>query len=316
MLNYFFTNAFIYIAMAVFFVGTIYKVRSYQQMPRHLRWDLYPIPHLGGGGSKYQYLDFHNKVPVFCKVEEGKYLGQEMLFIKKAFVNNRRLWWGSWPLHVGIYLGAFWLALLVVGAGMELSGIAVGTATAGLGWLIRQMTIIVGVIGFCGGFLGTVILIWLRYTDDELRYIADFVTFINLYLMLLVFGSGLFAWVTIDPYFEVIRLQTKALLTFSGAGVSSWPIVLEMAVFGIFLCYLPFSRMMHFAAKYFFYHTIMWDDEAMKPGSQLEQGVNSYLQYQLHWAANHISSGSSWVDQAVGNKAAEGGNQDEKKNSH
>jgi nitrate reductase gamma subunit len=317
LLNYFFTVPFIYIAVIVFLAVTIYKVRSYQEMPRHLRWDLYPIPHLGVDGSKYQKIDFHKRVPVFSKTDEGKYLAQEMLFIKKAFVNNRKVWIGSWPLHAGIYLGAFWLALLLVGGVMEMSGMAVGTATnVSLGWIVKQMTIVVGVIGFSAGLLGTLILIWLRYTDEELRYMADFVTYINLYLMLLVFGTGFIAWFTVDPSFDVIRLHTEGLLTFSGASVSSLPIVFEMIAFGLFLCYLPFSRMMHFAAKYFFYHNIMWDDEAMKPGSKLEQDINSSLKYQLKWEASHISSGDSWGDQVAGTKETEGGKRDEKKNSH
>ncbi len=317
MLNYFFTGPFIYIAVAVFLSVTIYKVRGYQQMPRHLRWDLYPIPHLGSEGSKYQKVDFHNKAPVFSKADEGKYLGQEMLFIKKAFVNNRRLWVGSWPLHVGIYLGGLWLALLLVGGIMETSGIQVsGAAAVSLGWIFKQMTIIAGAAGFSFGLVGTLILIWLRYTDEELRYMADFVTYINLYLMLLVFGTGFIAWFTVDPFFNVIRLHTGALLTFSGSSVTSMPIVFEMIAFGLFICYLPFSRMMHFAAKYFFYHNIMWDDEAMKSGSKLEQEVNTYLKYQLTWEASHISAGGSWVDQVAETKATGGGKQDEKKSSH
>lgn len=286
-------------------------------MPRHLRWDLYPIPHLGSEGSKYQKIDFHEKAPVFHIADEGKYLGQEMLFIKKAFVNNRRLWVGSWPLHVGIYLSGFWLALLLIGGVMEISGMPVDVATAvSLGWIVKQMTIIVGVTGFSAGLLGALILIWLRYTDEELRYMADFVTYINLYLMLVVFGTGLIVWFTVDPVFHIIRLQTAALLTFSGASVNSMPIVFEMIAFGLFICYLPFSRMMHFAAKYFFYHNIIWDDEAMKAGSKLEQEVNSYLKYQLTWKASHISSGGSWVDQVAETKPTGGGKQDEKKNSH
>ena len=316
-LGYFFTGPFIYIAVVLFLVLTIYKIRGYQQMPRHLRWDLYPIPHLGSEGSKYQKVDFHTKAPVFSKVDEGKYLGQEMLFIKKAFVNNRKLWVGSWPLHMGIYLGACWLVLLVFSAVMEFCGIAVGTASAvSFGWIVKQMTIVVGVVGFSAGILGTLILIWMRHTDEELRYMADFVTYINLYLMLMVFGSGFIAWFTVDPSFDIIRQHVGGLLTFNGASVNSLPIIFEMMAFGLFLCYLPFSRMMHFAAKYFFYHHIMWDDEAMKPGSQLEQDVNSYLKYQLTWEASHISSSGSWVDQVAAAKSAEGGKQDEKKNSH
>jgi len=317
LLNHFFTVPFIYISIVVFLSVTVYKIRSYQEMPRHLRWDLYPIPHLGAEGSKYQKLDFHNKVPFFSKADEGKYLGLEMVFIKKAFVNNFRLWLGSWPLHMGIYLGAFWLVLLMLGAIIEINGIQInGAATLSLGWAVKWMTIFVGIASFGAGLLGTIILLWLRYTDEELRYMADFVTYINLFLMLLVFGTGFMAWVTVDTTFDMIRLQTKALLTFSGASVSSLPIVFEMMAFGLFLCYLPFSRMMHFAAKYFFYHNIMWDDEAMKPGSKLEQNISSYLQYQLKWEASHISSGGSWIDQVAETKSTEGGKQDEKENSH
>lgn len=314
-LSNFFTGPFFYISVAVFLTVTIYKVRGYMQMPRHLRWDLYPIPHLGSEGSKYQKVDFHTKAPVFSKADEGKYLGQEMLFIKKAFVHNRKLWMGSWPLHMGIYLGAFWLGLLVVGAVLEMSGMAVGTATTvGIGWIIKQLTIAVGVTAFSAGMIGTLIIIWLRYTDEELRYMATIITYLNLYLMLLVFGTGFVAWFTVDPSFDIIRLQTKAILTFSGTRVDSLPIVLQMMAFSVFLLYLPFSRMMHFASKYFFYHDIMWDDEAMKPGSKLEQDVNSYLKYQLTWKASHISSGGTWVDQLSQPKETEGGKQDEKKN--
>ena len=74
-------------------------------------------------------------------------------------------------------------------------------------------------------------------------------------------------------------------------------VTIEFLFFGLFLVYLPFSRMLHFAAKYFFYHNIIWDDEAMRPGSRLEKERFGQLSYHPEWSAPHIKQGSSWLEQ-------------------
>ena len=66
---------------------------------------------------------------------------------------------------------------------------------------------------------------------------------------------------------------------------------------GLFLAYLPFSRMSHYAAKYFFYHDIMWEDEPMKAGSGLEKNVNASLGGKLSWSAPHIKQDQTWLEQ-------------------
>ncbi|MDD4601289.1 hypothetical protein SDC9_13613 [bioreactor metagenome] len=315
MLSYFITGPFLYISIIVCVSAVAYKVLSYQKMPRHLRWDLYPVPHQGPEGSKYQKVDFYKKPAVFSKPHEMIAMSQEMIFIKKAFVHNRRLWVGTWPLHMGIYLSGVWLALLVVGAIFGIQGETVNISTNILAWGIAKLTVIVGAAAFIMGLFGSLVLLWLRYSDDDLRYIADLVTYFNLYLMAALFLSGLLAWTMVDPFFDVIRNHVAALMTFQGSSVNEPLVVLEILVFGIFLLYLPFSRMMHFAAKYFFYHNIMWDDEAMVPHSALEQDIQKSLQYKLRWSSGHIVTGKAWTEQE-GEQTKEGEKQHEKTSSH
>ncbi|MPM46755.1 hypothetical protein SDC9_93461 [bioreactor metagenome] len=288
-----------YVAVIVFVVITGYKVLSYQKMPRHLRWDLYPVPHQGPEGSKYQKVDFYKKKPVFSKAHEMIAMSQEMILIKKAFDHNRRLWIGTWPLHMGIYLSGLWLALLVTGGilGIQDQTMLIGSSL--ITWAISKLTIIVGAIAFVMGLFGSLVLLWLRFSNDDLRYIADFVTYFNLCLMAAVFGAGLAAWITVDPFFDLIRQNVLALLTFQASPVTEAAIVIEMLIFGLFLLYLPFSRMMHFAAKYFFYHNIMWDDESMVPQSALEKDVRKSLQYSPRWSSGHIAAGQAWTEQAA-----------------
>ena len=95
-------------------------------------------------------------------------------------------------------------------------------------------------------------------------------------------------------------------MTFKPTAPNHPLITLEFFFFGLFLMYLPFSRMLHFAAKYFFYHNIMWDDKAMKPGSKLERERLKELAYRLEWAAPHIKANRSWSEQ-VTDEQAKGG---------
>lgn len=299
MLSYFITGPFIYLSVIVFVVIAGYKVMSYQKMPRHLRWDLYPVPHQGPEGSKYQKVDFYKKAPVFSKAHEMIAMSQEMLLIKKAFDHNRRLWIGTWPLHIGIYLAGVWLALLVVGGILGIQGEMMLIGSSLLTWGVSKLTVIIGVLAFVMGLFGSLVLLWLRSSNEDLRYIADFVTYINLCLMAAVFGSGLAAWMTVDPFFDLIRQNVIALLTFKASPATEPAIVIEMLIFGIFLLYLPFSRMMHFAAKYFFYHNIMWDDEPMAPQSSLENDVKKSLTYSPRWSSGHIAAGKAWTELAA-----------------
>jgi len=296
-----------YFAAALFLVKTVSTILKYSKLPRHLRWDLYPVPHQGPEGSKYQKVDFSQIKPHSSLFHELKEMGQEMLFIKKAYINNPKVWMGSFPLHAGVYLGLAWLLMLVVGAIMELNGVPVkADAQSVLSILVYYATLVAGAGSFIFGLCGSLVMLWLRTTDEDMRFMSDVLSFFNLAVMIFLFGSGLTAWGLTDASFQMIRQHVADLLMFKPGSVKEPLIILQMLSFCLFLIYLPFSRMMHFVGKYFFYHNIMWDDKMMKRNSAMENDIAAYLQYKITWAAPHIKKGGSWVDQVSERPSKEG----------
>ena len=296
---------------------TALKVLAYLKMPRQLRWDLYPIPHQGERGSKYQQQDFAHLPAHFSVRHEMLAMGQEMLVIKKAFDNNFKVWLGSFPLHAGLYLSGVWIALLALGGILENAGIRVeAVSDSPLIVALRWGTVAAGAAALSLGLTGSVYLLARRLTDPGLREMSDPVAYFNLVLMTLLFGTGLAAWLAVDPMFSFLRYQVAAIVVLRPAMPLHPLITWEFFWLCVFLAYLPFSRMLHFTAKYFFYHNIMWDDEAVKPGSRLEKELAGGLQRQPQWSASHFKAGASWLGQVTGNPEREGEKKREQESSH
>lgn len=286
---------FIYLAVAVFGCATAWKLIAFSRMPRPLRWDLYPLPHRGAAGSKYQQLDFHKHKAKSYLLSEIWEMALEIFFIKRLLKNNPRLWVGSYAMHTGIYLGAVWVVLLIVGA---LVRIALPEAGSGI---ITGLFLLIPVVGGAAlvlGLVGSVYLLLRRYCEPDLHTMSDRVTFLNLGLMIALFGSALAAWLVTDGSFRLLHSHIAGLITFRPVPPHHPLVAIEFFFLGLFLMYLPFSRMLHFAAKYFFYHNIMWDDESMIRHSKLERERFKELAFPLQWAAPHIRTNRSWLEQA------------------
>ena len=302
-LGWLIAGPFIYLAGVVFICVTAYKIIALLRMPRPFRWDLYPVPHRGPAGSKYQKLDFNQQKPPFYLLRELWEMGLEIFVIKRLFTNNLRLWLGSYALHAGIYLGVLWIILLAAGAIVQINTAVLDST--GVAYLFF-LTTVVGAAALILGFIGGVYLLLRRCIDPDLRAMSDTVSYLNLWLMLALFGSALAAWLVADGSFSYLRNQIADLMLFKPMAPPHQLITLEFFFFGLFLMYLPFSRMLHFAAKYFFYHNIMWDDEAMTPGSKLERERLKELAYRPQWTAPHIKANRSWLEQVTDDKAEEG----------
>ena len=313
-ITWFIGGPYLYVCLLTFLIVTAKKIIGFATMPRHLRWDLYPLPPRGAAGSKYQLVDFHKVKQPVCWMDEFKFMFMEMIFIRKAYQNNPKVWAGSFPMHMGIYLSAKWLVLLCIGILVEKGWQLPVAAGTGNGWLslLYYATVIIGSLAFVSGLCGAVFLLYLRLTDEGLRDMADFPAYINLGVLISLFGSALWAWLAVDQDFALIRGHLGAVFTFSATKPLSAPLTAEIFCMGLFLAYLPFSRMTHYAAKYFFYHNIMWDDEPMKAGSGLEKDVMTSLGGNLSWSAPHIKQGRSWLEQ-VAPEAPEAGKEGAKK---
>ncbi len=285
---------FIYLAVGVFVCATAYKIISLSRMPRQLRWDLYPLPHRGATGSKYQQLDFRKHKAKFHLLSEIWEMALEILFIKRLLKNNPRLWVGSYAMHTGIYLGTFWVVLLIVGAIVR---ITTPEASSNIVTGLFRVIPPIGGAALVLGLVGSVYLLLRRYFESDLHTMSDRVTFLNLGLMIALFGSALAAWLVADGSFRRLDSHIAGLITFHPAAPHHPLIAIEFFLFGLFLMYLPFSRMLHFAAKYFFYHHIMWDDESMIRHSKLERERCKELAFPLQWAAPHVKTSRSWLEQ-------------------
>ena len=303
-LNWFIGGPYFYLCLLLFAGVTAWKVYGYATMPRHLRWDLYPLPHRVGG-SKYQKVDFHKIKQKTSLWNEFTYMFMEILFIRKAFIHNPKVWSGSFPMHMGLYLSALWLMLLAAGIVAEKMFHMPGVPVNGWFWLstLYIVTVLVGSLALVAGLCGACWLMVLRLTDSGLRDMSDIPAYFNLSLLIGMFGSGLAAWFFADPDFVLLRAQLGSLAVFSPQTPAHWLITLEIFFMGLFLAYLPFSRMSHYAAKYFFYHNIMWDDEPMKAGSALEKDVTHSLGGNLSWSAPHIRQNQSWLAQVSAEEA-------------
>lgn len=299
---------YLYACLMIFIVVSAKKMLGYATMPRHLRWDLYPVIPRGEAGSKYQWVDFAKiKQPVDL-LAEFKFMFMEIIFIRKAYISNPKVWAGSFPMHMGIYLSIKWLFLLIIGIIAEKVwklSIVPGTDNVWIS-ILYYATVAVGSLAVVSGLCGALFLLYLRFSDEGLRDMSDIPAYINLLVLIALFGSALWAWMTIDPAFALIRAHLGAILTFSAPKPLSAPLALEIFCMGLFLAYLPFSRMMHGPVKFFFYHNIMWDDEPMKPGSVLEQDVKASLGGKLSWSAPHIKQDRSWLDQVTNDAAPAG----------
>jgi hypothetical protein len=145
--------------------------------------------------------------------------------------------------------------------------------------------------------------------DRGLRDMSDRITFFNLILLAALFGSGLMAWATDSGF---VQAQSHLVSLFRGrpAVVESPALALALVLGGLFVAYLPFSRMFHPAAKYFFYHAILWDDEPMRRGGLMEQDIAACLNGRVTWSAAHVRQNESWRGQLGGAENTKGATHD------
>lgn len=83
-----------YMAVALFLIGTLYKLRFAIIAPRKLKWQLFPLPK--------------------NKKEEVEYIVGEWVSFKMLYNNNRALWLGSYLFHYSMLGLAVWIVLLLL----------------------------------------------------------------------------------------------------------------------------------------------------------------------------------------------------------
>jgi nitrate reductase gamma subunit len=272
-------------------------------MPVHLRWEIYPVAHEKGrpyGGSYLEDIEWWHRPRSISLFGEFKTFVSEILFFKEYFKNKRGFWYFVYPFHIGLFLLIAWAVLILVGAILSLLSVNIVSANGNIAAeVIYYLTLVTGLAGFVTGLFGTIGLLIKRATDKDLKIYTDPIDYFNLACILAIFIVGLAAWLVEDRTFGLTRSYVQGLLVFKPVTIGP-VLVAFLLISSLFLLYMPFTRMLHYVAKYFTYHKVRWDDEPSRKGGKMEQDVEGLLRQQGDWSASHIQQGKTWSEQAAG----------------
>jgi len=293
-----------YSCLLIFTAGLLWRIYKYASLPVHLRWELYPVAHEIGKPYGGSYLEDEGWWRLPRKINllgESTVFLREIFFFREYFHSNRRFWSFVYPFHLGLFLLVIWVIMLLAGSILTLNGLGV-SATADNFWLqlVYFLTLVSGAAAFMLGTFGTIGLLVKRSIDEDLRNYTAPIDYFNLAGILLIFLTGLLFWILEDPSFSAAQGFIQGLITFKPAAIGPL-ITINILLSSLFLAYMPFTRMMHYVAKYFTYHKVRWDDEPNKPGSGLEKKLQALLDQPADWSAPHIQAGQSWVEQVKNN---------------
>ncbi len=278
----------VWLCVAMFVLGCLWRAWRYSSTPVHLRWDLYPVAHeprRDHGGSYLEEREWWTKPRRKDMMGEVFAMAAEIMLLEGVRENNRRLWWGSFPFHWGLYL-------LVV----TTFGLAVEAVGLGFGYLVPVLTV-TGAIGGVLTALGALVLLVMRSTEAKLRPYTTTADRANL-VVLAAFG-GLSVLVAVwAPGMRAVVGQLRTVLTFQASAIDPlW--AAQMAVGSLFLLYLPATRMVHFFAKYFTYHKVRWDDQPLAENAKMATRVHAALNFGVDWSADHVRTGKTWAEVAT-----------------
>jgi nitrate reductase gamma subunit len=292
-----------YLSVLTFVGLVVARVVKYATMPMHLRWELYPVAHeieYPSGGSYFEDLDWWTKPRKLSLLEELKFMGIELFFFDSYYRLQRRYWYVVYPFHIGVFLLFAWFVLLLLGALTSVSGISVSAGSDNVwGSIVYYLTLVVGAAGFILATIGCIGLLVERLVDENRRLYLSPMDYFTLSFTLATLLSGLCAWVFFDRAFAADTKFMRSLITFSPAVSMNPATYINILLICLFLIYMPFTTMMHYVAKYFTYHSVRWNDEPNRRGSEVERNVQELLNRPVSWSAPHIKSGKKWNENAV-----------------
>lgn len=250
----------IYLGLLIFVIGCVRRVIEYASMPRHLRWELYPVPHeepsrVAHGGSYFETSEWWLKPRHFHMAGELRVMFAEIMFLRGLWEHNRRLWLPSFLFHFGLYLLIGTVVLITCGAAIPLFMPSVGSSSL---WVaLADLYTVTGYAGAALSTVGAVALLWRRAADAELKNYMKPSDFFNLIFFIVAFGAMVAGYALRPPASagagELVSGAIRFNKDISLGRLFSAGLLLASAL----VAYIPFTHMAHFIAKYFTYHCAM-----------------------------------------------------------
>lgn len=307
----------IYVCFLLFIGAFVWKVIKYIRMPVHLKWELYPNAHGASSetsDSPAEEMKLQEKHFLQSVFLELKYMMIEIFLFKKIFRHNRGLWYFTHPFHMGLFLLIVWAILLFISALMMINGISLAESTNGAVKFVYYLTLAVGGTGFILGILGGIGLLLKRLFDNKYKPFTSVSDIFNLAFILAIMISGLVSWLSFDVMFNNAREFMRDLISFNQNASVNPAMYTGLALFTLFLVYLPFTHMMHLITKYFTHHKVLWDNAPYKRGSRLEKTLEKQFAQPVSWGAPHTRDSKTWSDAVLGTQKAKDENSANKSN--
>jgi len=296
-----------YLGIVFFLIAVAVRFVMWSKMPMHLRWELYPVAHEGGGRAAYggSYLeesDWWQKKREVSLLGELKVMVPEILFLVALREHNSKLWKWSFPFHFGLYLvGGTTMLLLCGGLVSALLPSVAGPVSAVIGTVapfLGGAGLILGIVGALGLFA--------RRRGRALRDYTAPADLFNLLFFIVAFGVALVTFLGFDRDFSMVAGFVTNLVTFnlaplSAGGTAALLLLLSVVLLSLLTAYIPTTHMSHFVGKYFAYHSIRWKDEPNLRGGNQEKVIDELLHRPISWAAPHIRGDGkkTWLDAAT-----------------
>jgi nitrate reductase gamma subunit len=287
------TSIAIYLGLAFFLAGSLWRVLHYSRMPVHLRWEIYPVPGEGAkraahGGSYFEEKDWWKAKRHAHPFNELKAMLAEIVLLRGVWKLNRSLWWVSYPFHMGLYLlisGCFFSASGIVFAKFTFAP-ALFLATRVFAWAGLALTL----VGSVGLFLR-------RVFDKQLRNYTAPSHLVNvggfaLACALIVSGA-------LGGSMPPLKDTVYGLLTMHAGLRLPLLVNLGLIMGSVMTGYIPFTHMAHYIAKYFTYHAVRWDDAPKN--KSMEVHIAECLAYHPTWSGSHFGEEGtkSWAEIAT-----------------
>lgn len=292
--------ALAWLGLAAFVAATCARAIRYARAPVHLRWELYPVPHeaperVAHGGSRYEEGDWWTKPQRRNIRGELAYMLPEMLLLVALRQHNRKLWYRSYPFHLGLYLVTTAAALLVACALLDVAGAGV-TSGSTFRYAMGLTCRVLGATGIVLGTGGALGLLHARLSDPKLRSYsapADYFNVALFTIVLPVLGAGFL--IEPSPALDV----AARLLRFDVSQAVHPLLAAGLGLAALTAAYVPLTHMSHFVAKWFTYHNVRWDDRPT--GDRVRARMTEYLTYRPTWSAAHMGTDEtrSWSDIAA-----------------
>ncbi len=297
-----------YLGIVFFLIAVAARFVFWSKMPMHLRWELYPVAHEGGGRAAYggSYLeesDWWQKKREVSLLGELKVMVPEIMFLVALREHNVKLWKWSFPFHFGLYLVAGATLLMLFG-GLVGAFLPAGVA-APVNGIIATILPFLGGAGLILGIVGAIGL-FARRRGRALRDYTAPADLFNLLFFIVTFGVALVVFIGFDRDFSLVSAFVANLVTFNlaplgGYGTGGLLLLLSVVLLSLLTAYIPTTHMSHFVGKYFAYHSIRWKDDPNLRGGSEEKVIDELLHRPISWSAPHIKGDGkkTWLDAAT-----------------